>query len=282
MIDLNIIYIDVLIVLNIYVNYFLLKATSRIAHSSIDTPGLVISSVTGSLFSLVILIPELNFFLTFIIKAAAAVIVVLMGFRRKSREEYIRLIVYFYIINFLFAGIIMGLRYFIKPEYLCINNSFVYIDVSLFSLIIFTALSYFLICGIRTVLDRDTKSNGSFSVIIKNGGSFVTLEGLSDTGNSVTDLFSGKPVIVCPADIINEFTGKNISSDEVYDEIVRSDIFRGTRLIPYSTIDGNGVLPAFRPDEVIIRGENIIRSVDVLVGLKETSGRAVFNPSILA
>ena len=41
------------------------------------------------------------------------------------------------------------------------------------------------------------------------------------------------------------------------------------------------MLPAFRPDEVIIRGENTVRTVDAMVGIKETGGRAVFNPSIL-
>ena len=85
------IYIDVLIVLNIYVNYFLLKATAKLTHNTPETAGIVISSVMGSLFSLVILIPFSNFLLIFIIKAASAFLIVMTAFRKKSMKEYVRI-----------------------------------------------------------------------------------------------------------------------------------------------------------------------------------------------
>ena len=97
----------------------------------------------------------------------------------------------------------------------------------------------------------------------------------------MTDVFSGRPVIVCSAEILNELTGAENLSGEIYDFLLNSSKMHGVRLVPYSTIDGTGMLPAFRPDEVIIRGENTVRTVDAMVGIKETGGRAVFNPSIL-
>ena len=45
------IYLDVLIVLNIYVNYFLLRATAKFTHTPLKTIRCIISSVIGSLFS---------------------------------------------------------------------------------------------------------------------------------------------------------------------------------------------------------------------------------------
>ncbi|MDO5149607.1 MAG: sigma-E processing peptidase SpoIIGA [Oscillospiraceae bacterium] len=275
------IYIDVLIVLNIYVNYFLLKATAKLTHNTPETAGIVISSVMGSLFSLVILIPFSNFLLIFIIKAASAFLIVMAAFRKKSMKEYVRITVYFYIINFLFAGIIMGLRGFLKADYISVNNSFIYVDVSLISLVVFTAAAYFIVCGIRMITDRCTVNCGKYSVLIRNGDRVVSVEGLSDTGNAMTDVFSGRPVIVCSAEILNELTGTDYLSGEIYDFLMNSSKMHGVRLVPYSTIDGTGMLPAFRPDEVIIRGENTVRTVDALVGIKETGGRAVFNPSIL-
>jgi stage II sporulation protein GA (sporulation sigma-E factor processing peptidase) len=279
---LNVIYIDVLIVLNIYVNYFLIKATSKISHSSLRTSGLVFSSVIGSLFSLVILLPRISFLLMFLIKMASALLIVIMAFGKKSLKEYMRLAIYFYIINFSFAGIILSLRYLFGCEYISVCNTFVYVDVSLFSLMIFTAVSYFTVCFIRNAADRGAGCQGNFSVTIKNSGMSVSFEGLADTGNSVTDMFSGKPVIVCPENIIKIFTGINSGSCDIYDVLAGSEKIKGTRLVPYSTIDGDGLLPAFTPDEVIIRGGNITRNVDVLVGVKETHGKAVFNPSILS
>lgn len=270
-----------LIVLNIYVNYFLLKATSKITHSSLETPGLVISSAFGSLFSLVILLPGMNYALMFLIKFSASVIIVLLAFRNKRPGEYIRLTAAFYIINFVFAGVIMGLDYFLRPEYICVKNSFVYIDVSLLSLVVFTALSYFLICGLRMIMDKSTHSSDHYSVIIKNNGNLVSVEGFADTGNSASDIFSGRPVIICSPSVLGTLSGAEPGDSEIYDFMSDTETIKGVRLIPYSTIDGAGMLPAFRPDEVIIKGESILRNVDVLIGIKDTSGRAVFNPSIL-
>ena len=50
----NVIYIDVLIVLNIFINYFLLLATTFFLHQKPKRWRLVVSAVVGSLFSLLI------------------------------------------------------------------------------------------------------------------------------------------------------------------------------------------------------------------------------------
>ena len=55
------------------------------------------------------------------------------------------------------------------------------------------------------------------------------------------------------------------------------------RLIPCSTVSDSGVMPVFRPDEVIVvntvTGEK--KPVDVMIGIGETGGKAVFNPKII-
>ncbi|MDE5917296.1 MAG: sigma-E processing peptidase SpoIIGA, partial [Oscillospiraceae bacterium] len=52
------IYLDVLIVLNIYVNYFLIKGTGKLTHTPVKTLRCAISSFVGSFFSLTIFLPE--------------------------------------------------------------------------------------------------------------------------------------------------------------------------------------------------------------------------------
>ena len=74
------VYADVLIILNIYVNFFLLRTTARVTHSPLRTFRCIAASVYGSLFSLTILLPSLGTPINIAIKAAAAVTVVLAGF----------------------------------------------------------------------------------------------------------------------------------------------------------------------------------------------------------
>ena len=58
---------------------------------------------------------------------------------------------------------------------------------------------------------------------------------------------------------------------------------KGFRFLPCNTVSGDGVIPIFRPDEVIIvndtNGEK--KPVDVMVGLGKSSGKAIFHPDIL-
>ena len=58
---------------------------------------------------------------------------------------------------------------------------------------------------------------------------------------------------------------------------------KGFRLIPFSTISESGIIPVFKPDEVIIREENTkkIKKVDALIGVNARETDAIFNPKLL-
>ncbi len=277
---LDVIYIDVLIVLNIYVTYFLIKATARITHASVKLPGLIVASVVGSLFSLLIL-ADISFITLFIVKAAAAFLIVFLAFREKRKRVFIKLTAAFYIMNFIFAGIIMGIGDIFKTDHISVNNSFVYFDVSLLNLIILTAVSYFIVCAIRFIIDKSTVTDGIYFVTIKNNSMTFILEGLADTGNTLTDAFSGRPVIICSEKFLEKLTGSEIKSENIYNILVSDQSIKGVRLVPYSTINGAGAVPAFIPDEVIIKNERMSKSVDVLIGIKYSEEQAIFNPRIL-
>ena len=101
------IYVDVLIVLNIYVNFFLLRATSKLTHTPLKTSRCLISATVGSLFSLTIFLPDIYFIIPLLIKAIAAVIITALAFGIKDKRHTLKLVAYFYIVNFIFGGVIM-------------------------------------------------------------------------------------------------------------------------------------------------------------------------------
>ena len=96
------IYVDVLIILNIYVNFFLLKITSGITSSHMTTKRCMIASVYGSFFSLLILCPSLNSFAVTSIKVAAAFTIVLIAFGFFGWNRFIKNTVAFFTSNFIF------------------------------------------------------------------------------------------------------------------------------------------------------------------------------------
>lgn len=55
------IYADILIITNIYMNFFMLKAVAMLTHTPLKNGRCIFSSVLGGLTALTILIPEMNF-----------------------------------------------------------------------------------------------------------------------------------------------------------------------------------------------------------------------------
>lgn len=270
------IYVDVLLILNIYVNYFLLRATAKLIHIPIRNKRCIIASVYGSIYSLIILIPQLNTAINLIIKLIAAVTIVLIAFGFHKLQRLLLNSLAFLSVNILFAGSIYGIYIGLKPEFIHFNNTYFYIDFSLLLLIISTAVIYFAVCGIRCIIDRTSPDSGCYKVIIQYKGENISIDGLSDTGNSLIDYFSGNPVIIC---------GKNkIYKAETFECINDDDrIPKGFRLIPYSTINKTGMIPIFRPDNVIISDttSGFKKNVDAMIGIVPENQFAIFNPRLL-
>ena len=264
------IYIDVLIVLNIYVNYFLIRITAKLTHSPLSTVRCIFSAVYGSLFSLLILAPQLNTYLNIIIKFFAAVTIVITAFGFHGKKRILINTVSFFSANFILAGSVYAVYSWLKPEFVHFNNSYFYIDFSLLLLVVTTAVMYFIVYIIQTFLDRIPDGTDCYNVIVRYKDKVITLNGLADTGNSLTDFFTGSPVIVCDKEKFSDITENG-------------SVPKSFRLLPCSTVSGNGLIPIFRPDEILIlnnlNGER--KAVDAVIGLGENSEKAVYNPKLL-
>lgn len=259
------IYIDVLIILNIYVNCFLLRITAKITGTPLKTARCIVAGAYGSLFSLLILIPELPIIINIIIKSFAAITIVAAAFGFHGKKRFFKNSAAFFTSNFILAGAVYAVYSWLKPTFIHFSNSYFYIDFSLLLLVISTAVLYFIVCIFRRFSDKIP--DDGYYVIIKVCGQIYKIDGISDTGNSLTDLFSGRPVVICERELFGEIEKKLPS----------------VRILPVNTVSGNGFMSVFRPDELLVvnnvSGER--KAVDVMVGIGETEGKAIFNPKIL-
>lgn len=266
------IYLDVLIVMNIYVNFFLLRITAGLTHSPLKTMRCIVVSAYASLFSLLILAPEMSLPVAALIRFAASVTIIAAAFGFRSITRLAINTIAFYSANFILAGSVYAVSAHISPDIVHFNNNYFYIDFSLLILILTTAGLYGAVYIARIFLDKAPPGSGCYRVVIRYKDKLADLSGLADTGNSLVDYFTGSPVIVCDAD---DFPGILPSGTD--------DLPRGFRVIPCRTVSDSGVIPIFRPDEVlIIDSRNGSRKpVDALIGLGKSSGSAIFNPSLL-
>lgn len=162
------------------------------------------------------------------------------------------------------------------------HNSTLYVNISLLTLVISTIVSYAAISFFRYCIDGKNSADIQYDIIIAKNDRTVSVRAVGDTCNNLTDVFTGKPVIICGKDSVSR-----LFEDGETDRVISSENFRhvsGWRLIPFSTIHSNGMLPVFKPAEVIVKcPENgSVKSIDVYVGIVDRKmEHAVFNPKIL-
>lgn len=276
------IYVDVLIITSIYANFFLLKTTARLTHTSLRNGKCIAAAMVGSVFSLVILLPQLGNLLLLLIRILSAALMIITAFGNKSIGEILRIGLIFFFVCFIFAGIEYGISVLSGGQNLLWHNSVLYVNISLLTLVISTIISYAAISIFRYYIDGKNSLDAKYAVTVTRDGKSVSFAAVGDTCNNLIDIFTGKPVIVCGRNNLSQLFGKP-ELDEILSESASCHI-DGWRLIPFSTISSGGMLPIFIPECVILKNEETgkRKTVSAYIGVVDRDmEHAVFNPKIL-
>lgn len=264
------VYLDTLIIINTYISWLTLSLCERVAHIRSKPLRLAIGSFIGGMSSLLILI-ETNSIVAsvsvMIIKLSLLIAVALTVFYEKEmglRRIFETMTIYV-IVNIVFGGAAYLFKELFDIPIIYYNSSSFYIDVSLADTIIMTAVIYLLLTLAAYFTSRRTDIASAYHVGICIGDESFILEGVADTGNTVSDIFSGKPVVICTGIDYNPPGNARIHA------------------VPYRTVNGEGLLYAFSPDSFYIEDEKgNKRNSACLVAFTEGQGkRAIFNPVLL-
>lgn len=265
------VYVDVLMAVNFFINYFLLLACAKFLTVPVKRGRLALASGLGAAFSLSLLLPEIPAVLALVVKLAMSAAIVLCAFGFGGAKQLLRCTAAFYIINFGFAGLMMALWYFFAPQGLVIRNSVVYFNISPVLLILLTIVCYLAITGINRIVGRQAPKELSCRVVITRGGIACDCTAKVDTGNSLREPFSDVPVIVADKEVIKR--------------LIPPDGSLNFRLVPYEAVSGSGVLKAFRPDHVTVYcGKRVLQVQQVYIAVSEVKlggCDALVNPDIL-
>lgn len=269
-----IIYADVLLAVNLYINYFLLRGTSLLMRREITPLRCLSAAAVGAVSSLVLMLPELHPALSVLIKLAAGVLVTLTAFGFRRRIDFLLSALCFLAVSFAFAGGMAALWNFAAPLGMYCKNGCVYFDIPIGAAAVITAVIYGGFRLARHLIERRRPALREI-VTIRCGGNEVSLDGLADTGNCLRDSFSGKPVVIVSAEKLRGILPQNVLN---YLSGSRSGL-DGIRLVPCSTVTSEGVVPVFQA-EVSVGGI----PADVLVGVsrqKLPGADCIFDPGII-
>lgn len=270
-----IIYADVLLAVNLYINYFLIRCTGLILRKRVSPVRSVLASLAGAAGSFLIFLPELHPVLNVLFRLLVGTAVTLILFGRQKCIVTLISLLCFLAVSFGFAGGMLALWYFAAPMGMYYANGTAYFNIPIWAAAIFTGILYgaFRLAEYITETRRPAQHT---TVKVRAAGTELSLDGLADTGNSLRDSFSGKPVILASAAAV---TGIAPESAINYHN-GRLDNLEGIRLVPCRTVTGEGLVPVF-PAEICINDSD----VEALIGISKqniSGADCIFDPSIVS
>lgn len=260
----TVVYADILFFINTVITFLILLTTADVIKIRSAKNRYITGSLTGGIFSFMIFAPPMHFLLVLIIRAVISALIILITFRIKNVRQFLKCVFGFFLISFLYAGIV----YFISGHFnianIYYNNGFTYYDFSAVSLIIITTCVFLCVRFLNKKILNKTKSDMLFNVeIIYNEGK-VNVCALYDTGNSIKDIYSGKPVIIVSINHMSELLEPEclIKLRKTFEDSSFSDLPQGIRLLPVKTIGEKKLLPAFTADKAIVYDTEKNRTIE--------------------
>ncbi len=229
-----IVYVDVLIVLNTLINYFILLGVRKLTRAHTVRWRIALGALSAGFSSLLIFIDDYGVLMT-LLKMLTAVITIVITFGIKPYKQFLKRLFLLFAITFIFGGFVLAVYIFFDKDVMIYSNGIIYFDVSMTFLIICAVISYFIITMISRITDKKAPVNKEYITNIQNNGLNITCTALMDTGNNLCDPFSGYPVIMVDKSIFSQL----FNEDKI-------------RLIPVSTVNGDSLIRAFKPENVSI------------------------------
>jgi len=297
------VFLDVIILENIVMNYLILLTTSKFIRSKTSNFRLLVGAIIGAAYVvLMVVLPGIKVFYTVFARILLSFVIVAVAFTPKKFMAFFKTLAIFYVCTFIFAGAAFAFLYFNQNGGF-VRNGIIYVFWQSKWTVLFLSIVMVIII-VRIFWDilqyRVVKEKLLKQLKIAFENKAIELSALVDTGNSLHDPLTNMPVVVVEFDAIKEILPSDIRS--IFHESRENDLttitgiisnsqwFSRFRLIPYTSLGKeNGMLIGFKPDYIEIRDNNEERIgiSDVIIGIynkalsKNEKYKALLNPELI-
>lgn len=253
------IYLDILFCVNFIIDYMILVSVKKFLSISCRLRRLLLGAAVGGISSFVILLPPMPSGFSLIISLATAFFVIGSAFAPLPRTVFLKASAAFFMVSFAYCGIMIALWLVFSPDNMVIRNSSVYIAISPIMLVLTALFCYVLMRVIIRITGKGKPECTVCTVNVLYQTKDIIFQGKLDTGNTLKEPFSGTPVIVAKKSVFADFPKLR--------QLSAGNISEGIRLVPFATVGGGGMLPAFKAERVFIRTAGITHNVGAYIAL---------------
>lgn len=276
------IYLDIIFVENILMNYIILFATLVIlkVKNKWQQIRLLVSGVIGSAYAIIVYLDILPIYSGITAKAILSIVMVYVAFKPQNIKQLFKQLLIFYLISFIFGGCTFALIYFIKPENVQMRNG-VFVGMYPIKVAIIGGVIGFIITQIAFKINKNklNTKNTIFDIQIYYEDKTINIKALLDSGNMLKDPVSEIPVIIIEREIMYKIIPKNIldyiekimkgDENETEEKYDAQNYISKIRMVPFMSIGKeNGMLVGIRLDKIKIQTEDIdVERKDVIAGI---------------
>lgn len=243
----TVVYADILFIINAYITDLLLLLCGRLCREQSTRGRRALSSLLGGGAAFLIFVPNLPRSVLVLSRLPVAAVLVTAAWGFVGRGRFLRLFCGFFLVSFVFAGLMGALWHTLHPKRMLYYGAIVYFGIDTRALVVLTAVCYALLWGAGKLLEHRRNRGTLFDLTVVLGERKVQCRAFLDTGNDLCEPFSGDPVVVLHRSFA-ERLGVPQEPDAAQAAAIK------WRMIPCQTANGAGALWGFRPDRVTICG----------------------------
>lgn len=277
------IYLDVVLIENLIMNYIILYATGIILKIKIKHIRLIIASLLGAIYSIIAYASVLEIYSSIILKMILSVVIVYISYNPQNVKQLWKHILIFYMTSFVFGGAAFALIYVVKPQEIFMKNGLFLGTYPLKTILLGAIIAFFvIITSFKIVKSKISKKDMFCIVKVKINDKEIETKVMIDTGNLLKEPISNTPVIVLehtllydcmPKEILNNL--ENILGGEFgsVPEEIKNQYISKLKVIPFSSLGKqNGMLMGIKPEYIIIKNEENEKKIsNVIIGIYNKS-----------
>ena len=277
------IYVDVVIMENLIMNYIILFATGIVLKIKIKHLRLILASLIGAIYSIMAYISTIQVYSNIVLKILLSIIIVYIAYNPQSIKNMWKQLIIFYLTSFVFGGAAFAFIYIIKPQDILMKNGLFLGTYPLKTIMLGAIIAFIIIItAFKIVKTRISKKDMFCTINVSINDKEIVAKAMIDTGNLLKEPITGKPVVVLehtmlydciPKEILNNL--ENILGGDftkVPDEM-KNEYMSKLKLIPFTSLGKqNGMLLGIKPNNIKLKNEDLeIERKDVIIGIYNKS-----------
>ncbi len=252
----TVVYVDMLFLLNLIANYLLLLAAGRMAGAPLCRWRIGLGATTGALYAVLVFLPGLAWLAHWPCKLVSGVLMALIAYG--GEQELLRVTILFFGASAGLAGAVLGME-LLGNVSLTLEHGVFYSQIDLRLLLLLFVVCYFVLSlFFRRVGKHAGRDLVQLELTLDSGS--IVLMALRDTGHTLTDPVSNRPVVVVYWKILAGVLPPWADPADPVQSVKRCYELgsRLARLVPYRAVGVDcGMLLALRTQSVKADGKDL-------------------------